>query len=315
MNPICNIFNLSNTYIYSQTWGGLLVQNLATATNNNYSSTFRYATTKYSWTVPEGVYVISIIAIGGGGEGEGDNSTSSGAGGGGGALAYKNSIVVTPGEILDIYVGSSQNKSTNSLAGNTGASNYVVRVSNGEILVLAAGGVGGGVTSAGIGGAGGSAANCIGEVAFSGSSGFNNNATNGGNGGATAGYAGDGNTGGSSGAGASIPNNSGHGGGGVGVYGIGLSGTINTLEGGSGGSDGTSGVANGSAGGSYGGGGGGGNDYVNGSPSNTYYDGGLGRAGAVRIVWGPDIRQFPDINVADSTNYGSSETVININTA
>ncbi len=315
MNPINNIFNLSNTYISSQAWGALLVKNLATSTASNNNSTFRYATTKYSWTVPEGVYVISAVAIGGGGEGEGDNTTTSGAGGGGGALAYRNNIYVTPGEVLDIFVGSTQNKSVNSQAGNTGTSNYIRRVSSSEILLLAAGGVGGGVTSAGASGAGGSAANCIGDIAFSGAAGSSNNVSTGGNGGAAAGYSGNGNTGGTSGSGASTPGNAGAGGGGVGIYGLGISGTVNTLEGGSGGADGTAGSANGSAGGSYGGGGGGGNDYVVGSPSNTYYDGGAGAAGAVRIIWGPATRAFPSTFADNSANYGGSETVININTA
>jgi len=58
--------------------------------------------TIYNWYVPEGVTSISVISIGGGGSGMGRHD---GGGGGGGALAYKNNIAVTPGNLIVVEVG------------------------------------------------------------------------------------------------------------------------------------------------------------------------------------------------------------------
>src|SRR5690606_29523646 len=59
----------------------------------------------YSWIVPEGVYSISGVAIGGGG-GRYSYTSEAGGGGGGGGLAWFAEQPVTPGEILTITVGA-----------------------------------------------------------------------------------------------------------------------------------------------------------------------------------------------------------------
>ena len=61
-----------------------------------------YDSKYYTWTVPQGVWSICIVAVGGGGAGYGYNG---GCGGGGGALHWKNDIDVFPGQVLDITVG------------------------------------------------------------------------------------------------------------------------------------------------------------------------------------------------------------------
>lgn len=62
---------------------------------------------QYTLTIPEGVYYISALAIGGGGAGDNGNSGNGGGGGGaGGACAYANNVPVTPGETMTIVVGA-----------------------------------------------------------------------------------------------------------------------------------------------------------------------------------------------------------------
>lgn len=60
------------------------------------------AYTKYLWTVPAEVYSISVIASGS----KGGRKTGTNQYGGGGALAYRNYIDVTPGQVLTVVVGA-----------------------------------------------------------------------------------------------------------------------------------------------------------------------------------------------------------------
>ena len=108
-----------------------------------------------NWVVPTGVTSICVVAVGSGGFTVSGSTTGSG-GGGGGALAYKNNILVTPGETLESIA--------NAGLGYSG-------LLRGGIQLIKA--VDGGGTSTSIGGAGGSALDCIGDAAFSGGSGGN----------------------------------------------------------------------------------------------------------------------------------------------
>ena len=56
-------------------------------------------TSDTTWTVPDGVYSVSVVAVGGGG----------GGGYQAGALSYKNNITVVPGESISITVGGGSN--------------------------------------------------------------------------------------------------------------------------------------------------------------------------------------------------------------
>ena len=55
-----------------------------------------------TWTVPPGVYLIDVVCVGAGGNGI--SNLTSRSGGGGGALCYKNSISVTPGQVVNYGV-------------------------------------------------------------------------------------------------------------------------------------------------------------------------------------------------------------------
>ena len=71
-------------------------------TNLGKEAIFAASTNIQDWLVPAGVETFSAVAVGGGG---GSKGGSFGGGGGGGALAWANSIAVTPGETLKVYSG------------------------------------------------------------------------------------------------------------------------------------------------------------------------------------------------------------------
>ena len=72
----------------------------AVFTTNNFPSD------TYSWTVPDRVTSVSILAIGSGaGGGAGSGGASRGTGGGGGGISWINDVAVTPGETLTVTVG------------------------------------------------------------------------------------------------------------------------------------------------------------------------------------------------------------------
>ena len=80
-------------------------------------STTMYAFTRYYWTVPKGVYSISVVCIGGG---SGGGNSDADKAGGGGALSYKTTIPVTPGNVHMVDVGSGGEGSTNTTTAENG---------------------------------------------------------------------------------------------------------------------------------------------------------------------------------------------------
>jgi len=281
----------------------------------------------FSWTAPDNVTSVCVIAIGGGGGGagayDGTQDNARGAGGGGG-LGYKNNISVTPGQSYTVVVGEggsggqSGPNSAQLSRGGDGGDSYFIDTSTVK------GGRGYGGDGQGQGG------DFVGENDGVGNS-SNYGGRNGGygelnvgNGGAgAAGYsgcgAGDGRgvtgaSGGGSGKGNSANGSGGliyssSGGGGTGIYGEGATGSNGTNvtppgraggggSGGENGEEGTAGNYQGKDGGKYGGGGGVGSMQIF-APGVTYGgSGGDGGVGAVRIIWGPG-RAFPNYNAGD----------------
>jgi hypothetical protein len=86
----------------------------------------------YTWTVPSGVYSISITAIGGGGGG--GQGKIFNTGGAGGNLAVINTLTVTPGQTFTVTVGAGGNANTD------GGNSIFVKTSNGSKILEAAGG-------------------------------------------------------------------------------------------------------------------------------------------------------------------------------
>ena len=259
----------------------------------------------YEWTVPDDVFFISGVAIGGG---QGAYGEARSRGGMGGSLRWRNRIPVTPGEVLTIEVGDGGNRST--VFTERQGKNTVIRRGS-EILLRAAGGANtdsspititldendrvvfpkdGPIVGGGEGG-------------YPGPDAGNNGPTGGGG---TGGYLGDGGVGGSpdssarggeqdSGAAGgghyyyTESNDSHHAtpGGGVGLKGQGPDGDPGTkndpLEGGRAGSNGTHGTW--TQAGLYGGG-------ARGQSSNNTFGAVKGGAGALRLIWGPG-RHFP----------------------
>ncbi len=90
---------------------------------------FRIFTSSGTWTVPAGVYTMSIQAWGGGGGGGGSTSTQAGSGGGGGGYGYKQASVV-PGQVLTITIGAgggggASGGSSGGSGGNTIVPGYI----------------------------------------------------------------------------------------------------------------------------------------------------------------------------------------------
>lgn len=258
----------------------------------------------YSWTVPIDVTSISVVTVGGGGGGGGAGSGDGKGGGGGGALAYRNSISVTPGETLTVGVGTSgQPGIVPTSTASAGGNSYIKR---GAIsLVEAGGGQKGNDTSLDGNRNGGAGGTVIVGSGGAGGNGGPGDGGGGGGGGGAGGYSGKGGNGntfggagdngiGGAGGGGGGGNTTASGGGGVGILGQGANGAGGSSNApGNGGSGGENGSNTGSAGsvliggGKYGGGGGGGADS-----SGRY--GNVGGVGAVRIIWGLGAnRQFP----------------------
>ena len=93
----------------------------------------------YTWTVPEGVNEINVVAIGGGGGGT--QKLGGGSGGGGGAIAYVNTVAVDPGEVFDIVVGTGGAASTG--VGQNGNDTYMSSQGTLNYVLYATGGRGG----------------------------------------------------------------------------------------------------------------------------------------------------------------------------
>lgn len=230
----------------------------------------------YSWTVPAGVYSISVVAVGGGAGGGGvTNSVGpAGSGGTGGSLMYSNNLSVTPGETLTVKVGAGGYGSA-SYTGSAGVTSSLLR--NTTKLVAAPGG-GSGDASLGTGGAGGAGGGAAGRYA--------------GGGGGAGGYSGYGGTGsncygsttsgtGGGGGGGACTDIMAGSGGGVGLLGQGTSGNKGVASGESGqpGSGG-SGIQYGGGGGAAG-------------LAYTTAQGYQGGGGAIRIIYPGTTRYFP----------------------
>jgi len=274
----------------------------------------------HTWTVPDGVTSVHVVAIGSGGHGGNKYSASvifgdtSMGGGGGGGLGWKNNIPVTPGQSYSVVVGAKVSTGFNTTTGASGQDSYFIDATT----VMGGGGSGSSNTSGGLGGT------YVGDGGGNGGRGGNgmygsgNTTGAGGSGGGAGGYSGNGGNFGQNGAGGGggggkstalqgaqiLP---GHGGGGVGIYGEGPSGltsagTHTPPTGGSGGGDGTINYTAGA----YGGGGGG--NYQGQNGWGNAQNSGQSGAGAVRIIWGEG-RSFPATNV-DLASSTAGETTV-----
>ena len=283
----------------------------------------------YSWTAPEGVTSVSVVAVGGGGAAgnRGFPTAYSSQGGGGGGLGWKNNIAVVPGQLYTVVVGAqglSSGLDSNADGGNGGDSYFIntstvagrggpggkagsnSQVSNSQSTP---GGswVGDGGGNGGRGGPGQSTSSGTNNSGGGGggAGGYSGNGGNGGSGSTTsngnAGLAGSGGGGGGGSSGTSVNSDrvGPGGGGGVGIFGLGTSGAATSDpidriyggKGGSGGQDAQDGLqgSQGSFGATFGGGGGG-------HFAANRKSGGIG---AVRIIWPGDQRQFPSTRTAD----------------
>lgn len=147
---------------------------------NSGTQTFSVGST--TWTVPDGVYSISITGCGGagpGGSGDGGANYNGPGGGGGGANLITSTYSVTPGTVLDITVGAAGTPPTyDSQTGSNGIPTSVT--GTGVSFLTGAGGAGRGYYSGAAGGAGADGANS-GGVPTAGTS--TNGGANGGSGG------------------------------------------------------------------------------------------------------------------------------------
>ena len=188
-----------------------------TGVASNYGSNLAYFTSTgtTTWTVPQGVTSVSVLAVAGGGGGGGGNTASTvgnGGGGGGGGVVYNSSYSVTPGQIITVAVGAGGS------AGGAGGGDGTNGVSSAFGTMVANGGGFGGTynatsVSGGSGGSGGGGQNNGGTTA-------GGSATQGNSGGGT-GY---GNVGGASSAVTSWGSGGGGGAGAVGAVGTGAGG-------------------------------------------------------------------------------------------
>ena len=243
----------------------------------------------YSWTCPDGVTSVCVVAVGAGGDGGSDKH-----GDGGGGLGWKNDIPVTSGQSYTVVVGSKN---------SGGGDSYFINTSTVK-------GGGGSPSTTNNGGSGGS---YTGDGGGNGGQGGSKNGSYAGGGGGAGGYSGAGGLGGtgiSFGASSGSQGQGGAGGGGAGA----------NWEGGAGGGVGLQGAgANGQGASTYydsgsyqyghcGKGGSGGLPQTwEAFPSLGPGSGGgggngiAGQHGAVRIIWGTG-REFPSTNTADQSS-------------
>jgi hypothetical protein len=239
------------------------------------SNVINYTTPgSYSWTVPDGVTTIEVVATGGGGGG-GEYT-----GGNGGVVTA--TLSVTPGQVLPLFVGGG---GAGSVAGGGGGSSNVDAGAADQVIAGGGGGGGGGAGGAATGGNGGGSGT---------GSGGNGNAGNP--------SSGSGGSGGIGGAGGSGPGFNGlPGPGGNGANGNGGPGGAggDCGPGAAGGSGAGSGAGGGGGTGCAGGGGGGGYGGGGGAGSGPGADGGGGGGGSI----GP-----PSTTYTVGTNGGASES-------
>lgn len=283
-----------------------------------------FLTSGSTWTVPndwnDNDNTIEVIGGGGGGAngtaGSGGSGGAGGAGGGGGGYSSATNLDLTPGNSVDISVGSSGS------VGNAGGDTFFNGTTCGGSTVCA---TGGGAASGSTGGSGGTAS--VGTGVSGGTGGGGGSASNGGGGGGggagaggpnaagnngTAGSGGSGNSGGAGGGGGQGDGTSGGSGGSGGTApagngGNGGNGTEWDATHGSGGGAGGGGgqdrnassVGNAGTAGQYGGGGGGGGRGGSGSGAGS-----AGVQGLIVITYTESTNLPPQINVdePDGTN-------------
>ena len=98
-SPVQGITGLWGGIASNLTGGGALLVG-----QDNY-----FSVGSHTWTAPNGVESVSVLAIGGGGEAK--NSGYYGGGGGGGGLGWKNNHAVSAGTGYNVTVGSSDGDS------------------------------------------------------------------------------------------------------------------------------------------------------------------------------------------------------------
>jgi hypothetical protein len=234
-----------------------------------------------TWTVPAGVFEISVECWGGGASGGGSGiadalKISIGGGGGGGAYVKKK-FSVTPASNISYSVAAAVS-GTSGAAGTDGNPTWFS--SNDSSGAVAAGGTKGGYvrshnygTAGGAGGAGGTTAASYGDTEYAGGNGKQGLTYGGGGGGGA----------GSTGVGGNAPA-------------CPTGGTGTSLGGGNGGA-GASSAADGSAGNTYGGGGGG--ALSGAAPART---GGAGAAGKIIITY-KELQSFKEATIKTQGTY------------
>jgi hypothetical protein len=201
-NTDCNVLQ----YYNGTMWVRVLSMTNASSTTSN--QTFIYTGATQNFVVPACVTSVTIKAWGAGGGGGGHDGGSGGSTGGGGGYSTT-TVAVTPGDVLQVYVGlggrAGSSAVTNSGGGTTaygyclggsggnaggtgssggggggGGSTGVVNSTTTAVLCVASGGGGGGGAgnvggqkNGGAGGAGGTAGSTGGSGAFGGAAGGN----------------------------------------------------------------------------------------------------------------------------------------------
>lgn len=223
-----------------------------------------------TWTVPDGITSISVVALGGGGRGR--EKAGGDVGGGGGALAYSNNIAVTPGEDLEYYTTPAGNflgsttQTTNARSRLQRSSTDLVSAEPGMIYEVA--------NDFGATGTGGRASASTGDVKYDGGDGRDSGFFA--YGGSAAGWAGSNTV-------SNATYSSGRGGYGTGPYGSSSNGSPDyTLTP----------PINSNNGGTFGGGAGG--LSPNAYPGDASKGYGSGGGGFVRVIYPGDTRQFPN---------------------
>jgi len=129
----------------------------------NYNRVDAYTSGSGNWTVPAGVYSITIEACGGGGGGAGADggSTYQGdGGGGGGSNIVSSTITVVPGQVYAYSVGAAGTGGGGPYGtGGTGGNSTISGTGGSVTSDGGQGGTGGGNSGTGFGGIGGSGAN------------------------------------------------------------------------------------------------------------------------------------------------------------
>jgi len=302
------------------------------------ASTRTAAQTYYSWTVPAGVTSISFVLTGGGGGGGIASFTGSQwvGGGGGGATAYRNNVAVTPGQVIDVWIGSGGfNPSTNTYNGLGGYTTPMYGGPGGDTSInlkpghagasTTAGGGGAGSTNGGYG-SGGLPSGIYDDTGTNAGQGGAGGQQYGGGGGGAGGFSGRGGQGGVNPASAFGPTGGGTsgaggggGGGGFSTYSRNTGGAVKTGGFGGGGAAQTNGVYANYSDGTTGAdawrpaiigsslrfGAGGGSTYTTSSTAQTLVYTSNGIQGALRIIWPGNTRQFPSTNIYVQNSSGT----------